>query len=228
MSHERSTLVLMFFLLGVLVFHPLFGGRAFESRDFNLVTSLGLLLTTFALRKEHKVKGVVVGLGFTCLIVNGFAMWQPLSLVADLSGHALFSLFYAFTASSLFQHILFSHSVSVRRSTLYEAVSVYLLLGLFWGTLYSFIEHIAPGSFSLGPGPHIGHLGWSDFLYHSFVTLTTLGYGDLVPVAPMARSLTILEAIVGVFFTTALIARLVAVYRPDDTDQKEEVSREAD
>lgn len=214
--HERSTLALMLFLLGVLVFHPLFGGQAFESRGLNLLTILSLGMTTFALREERRVLRVALGLGAPCFVLNVFAFWQPLGHTVDLVGHALLAVFYAFTASVFLQHILFSHAVRVRRETLYESVCVYLLLGLFWGTLYSFLEHLSPGSFHLDPSLHDGHLGWSDFLYHSFVTLTTLGYGDLVPVAPMARSLTLLEAVVGVFYVTALVARLVSIYRPDE------------
>lgn len=213
----------MLFLLGVLVFHPLFEGQTFESRALNLLTIMGLGLTTFSLSEERRVLQVSLAIGFPCITLNVLALWRPLSHVVDLVGHGLLATFYAFTAGIFLQHILFSHSVRVRRETLYESVCVYLLLGLLWGTLYSFLEHLSPGSFHLDPGLRDGHLGWSDFLYHSFVTLTTLGYGDLVPVAPMARSLTILEAVVGVFYTTALVARLVSIYRPDiiSTESKE-------
>ena len=58
------------------------------------------------------------------------------------------------------------------------------------------------------PGP----LAWDDFMYYSFVTLTTLGYGDITPLTQTTRSLAILEAITGVFYTTVLVARLVGVY----------------
>lgn len=206
----------MVFLLGVLVFHPLFGGQAFESRGLNIMTSLSLVITVWALREDRRMLKIALALGIPSLCLNLLALWQSLPHIVDLSGHALLASFYAFTAGVLLKHIIFSHEKGVRRTALYESVCVYLLLGLFWGTLYSFIEHLSPGSFHLDPSLHDGHLGWSDFLYHSFVTLTTLGYGDLVPVAPMARSLTLLEAVVGVFYVTALVARLVSVYQPKD------------
>lgn len=217
-SHERSTLILMLFLLGVLVFHPLFGGQAFESREFNVLNGIGLVISLFSLRGNRQVTKIAAWLALPCLLLNGFAMWQPLSPNVDLFGHALLIVFYAVVTWGILQHIIFSHSIRVRRETLYESVCVYLLLGLLWGTLYSFIEHLSPGSFHLAPDSYSGALGWSDFLYHSFVTLTTVGYGDLVPVAPMARSFTVLEAVAGVFYTTALIARLVSVYRPEESD----------
>lgn len=213
-------LVLLIYLIGVLVFHPLFGGQEFESRGLNLMTSLGLVLIALTLRREKWVLGIGVGLGLPCLGLNLLALWQAPGPFLDLLGHALLAAFYGFTAAVFLKHILFSHSMRVERATLYESACVYLLLGLFWGTLFSFIEHLSPGSFHLDLALTDRHLDWSDFLYHSFVTLTTLGYGDLVPVAPMARSLTLLEAVVGVFYVTALVARLVSIYRPADAERE--------
>ena len=214
-------LALFIFLLGVLVFHPLFGGHEFESRELNLLTSLGLVLMTLNLRHEKWALVIGLGLGLPCLGLNLFALWKTLGIFFDLLGHGLLTAFYGFTAAVFLRHILFSHGLMVKRATLYESACVYLLLGLFWGTLYSFIEHLSPGSFHLDPALADRHLDWSDFLYHSFVTLTTLGYGDLVPVAPMARSLTLLEAVVGVFYVTALVARLVSIYKPEGVEHAE-------
>ena len=214
--HERSMFVLLCFLIGVLVFHPLLGGQEFESRGLNLLTSAGLVLIVWTLRRERWALAIGIGLGLPCLGLNLLALWQTPGRILDLLGHALLATFYGFTAAVFLKHILFSHGLRVKRATLYESACVYLLLGLFWGTLYSFMEHLSPGSFHLDPALADRHLDWSDFLYHSFVTLTTLGYGDLVPVAPMARSLTLLEAVVGVFYVTALVARLVSIYRPEE------------
>jgi hypothetical protein len=91
------------------------------------------------------------------------------------------------------------------------AVAVYLLLGLAWANLYELIEQLSPGAFHLPepPASHdelVGSLG-----YYSFVTLTTMGYGDILPVHPAARSAAVLEALVGQLFPAILIARLVAM-----------------
>jgi hypothetical protein len=88
------------------------------------------------------------------------------------------------------------------------AVAAYVLLGVIWAHAYSLLELLRPGAFS---GPlHPGD-GPRDFFYFSFVTLTTTGYGDVMPVHPMARSLAILEAVVGSLYVAILIARLVSV-----------------
>jgi len=90
------------------------------------------------------------------------------------------------------------------------AVVSYLLLGICWGGLYSLIELTQPGSFSFS-GEGGGEL--SSLFYFSFVTLTTLGYGDILPVAKIARTAAYLEAVTGVMFTAILIAGLVGNIR---------------
>ena len=91
------------------------------------------------------------------------------------------------------------------------AVCVYLLLGIIWAFLYLFINLAFPGSFEGIASVDI-RAQLPEFLYFSFVTLTTLGYGDLTPLRPMVRALAYLEAIVGQFYVAILVAWLVGMY----------------
>jgi hypothetical protein len=88
------------------------------------------------------------------------------------------------------------------------AIAVYLLMGLLWAFAYDLVELFQPGSFSMkqSGGASLTELG-----YFSFTSLTTLGFGDIVPVNPVARSLAVLEGLVGQLFPVILIARLVAM-----------------
>ncbi len=90
------------------------------------------------------------------------------------------------------------------------AVCVYLLMGLIWALLYLLIAQTIPGAFS-----GLEQLNWyenfSAVAYYSFVTLTTLGYGDITPVAPLARFLAYMEAVAGVFYMAILVASLIGV-----------------
>ena len=97
---------------------------------------------------------------------------------------------------------------SVNRHRILGAIAVYLLLGLAWGEAYSALAMVVPEAFSpVGP-PGADPQRW---LYYSFVTLTTVGYGDITPVGPLARSLAILEALTGQLYPAILLARLVAL-----------------
>ena len=88
------------------------------------------------------------------------------------------------------------------------AVAAYVLLGVIWAYAYALVELLRPGAFS---GPVSPADGPRAFLYFSFVTLTTVGYGDVLPVHSAARSLANLEAVTGPLYLAILIARLVSV-----------------
>lgn len=88
------------------------------------------------------------------------------------------------------------------------AVAAYLLLGIIWAYAYGLVSLVGPGSFSGPVDPADGPRAW---FYFSFVTLTTVGYGDVLPVHPAARSLATLEAVTGTLYLAILIARLVSM-----------------
>ena len=91
------------------------------------------------------------------------------------------------------------------------AVAVYLLLGLMWAYAYHLLIRFHPGAILMSPAP-LTESDWkASLLYFSFVTLTTVGYGDILPVHPFARSLANLEALIGQLFPAILIARLVSL-----------------
>jgi len=91
------------------------------------------------------------------------------------------------------------------------AVCVYLLLGVMWSIAYSALEYSQPGSFK--GLTELASPAWNpDWIYFSFVTITTLGYGDITPLTQTARSLSFAEAIVGQFYIAVLVAGLVSAY----------------
>src|SRR6185369_2423038 len=115
--------------------------------------------------------------------------------------------------------ILIVRSLFGRREVSFDsilgAVCGYIFLGLGWAVCYSVIESFHPGSFALGPSivrpsgdlPMLPQL----LIYYSFITLTTVGYGDIIPVAPAARSLAWMEAITGQFYLAVIVAALVTL-----------------
>ncbi len=94
------------------------------------------------------------------------------------------------------------------------------LLGTLWAVAYSLVDAVSPGSFT-GFSPHGGQVWDSEWLYFSFVTMTTLGYGDMSPVSATARALAYLQAVFGQFYVAILVAGLVSAYiskRQHETD----------
>jgi len=87
------------------------------------------------------------------------------------------------------------------------AIAVYLLLGFIWAEAYELVALWHPGAFT-GTVHGSGSLPWT---YYSFVTLTTMGYGDIMPVHPLARAVAVLEALTGQLYLAIMLARLVSL-----------------
>ena len=98
-------------------------------------------------------------------------------------------------------------SETVTREVLYAAMVIYLLVAQLWALVYTFLDLIDPASFNLPQGQ-------SDFLlfeYYSFVTLTTLGYGDITPLTKVAKAFSVLEAVVGQLYLVVVVAWFVGM-----------------
>ena len=101
---------------------------------------------------------------------------------------------------------------TITREHIYAALSAYVLAGVFAGAFYSVMEWTWPGSFAILGQSANGQLPLPTAAYFSFVTLATLGYGDVVPVSEAARSLVVFEAIAGQLYLAVTVARLVSLY----------------
>ncbi|MBU2710336.1 ion channel [Zooshikella harenae] len=120
----------------------------------------------------------------------------------------LYIIFFAYIIIRIIK-LVFANTV-ITRDTLYGAMCVYLLFGIWWALCYSFIELVHPDSFH-GINAVDGYDVWG-FIYFSYVSLTTLGLGDMVPITRAAQSLTALEAVVGQFYLAVSVARLVGMH----------------
>jgi len=124
---------------------------------------------------------------------------------------------FLFAVIRVFRFVIRSSTVNL--NVLLAGISVYLLIGLAWAMFYLIIWHLVPGAFS-GAVTVDGSAGElvRDMVYYSFVSLTTVGYGDIVSAVPLARALSILEVLSGVLYLGVLVARLVSMYRHEAGD----------
>lgn len=127
----------------------------------------------------------------------------PLYLIAAL-------VFISFVIVHLLGYVLQARVVS--SDVLCASIAAYLMLGLLWALAYMLTWSVNPQSFAFNvPMEHAGLDGFNAF-YFSFVTLSTVGYGDITPISKVARMLATLEAMVGLLYVAVLIARLVSLY----------------
>jgi hypothetical protein len=149
----------------------------------------------------------------SALLMLGYLVFLVASLIFPnrlLSGlhWGFLAAFFAFTAVSLFAYL--ANSRSIERAHLYTAVSIYLLIGYTWGALYCAWDVLYPGSIQLG-SQTTNHQ--SVLFYFSFVTLSTIGYGDVVPLSGEARMLAVLEGVTGVLYIAVTVGILVSSYK---------------
>jgi hypothetical protein len=128
-------------------------------------------------------------------------------------------LFFCFLIALLVRYIVRAERVT--GDILYGSVCVYLLIGIVFGTIYRFLDALNPNAFFLaGSTAEAAGAGQGDFTYYSFVTLTTLGYGDIQPVSAYARTAAFIEAVTGTLYVAILISRLVSLYITDSVLSK--------
>jgi len=115
--------------------------------------------------------------------------------------------FFGLTATGLFSYL--RNSRTVAQAELYTAVNIYLLLGLLWAAIYLAIDAFSQGSIQISRSAD----RQTELLYFSLITLSTVEYGDIVPLSGMARILTALEGVTGVLYIATTVAVLVGRFR---------------
>jgi len=213
---KQKFLFLLVSMLLLFFFYPFFQRSHAGVFIHDIVFLVILLSSIYAISERKNIFIISLLLALTAFgstVLNYSLMTVSLRLVA-LSAYGLFFMLMAVTILST---IMKAKKVTIEM--IYASICVYLLLGVIWTMLFSIIEIVEPGSFLSGGAPVIDLHGdlakrnvFASFIYYSFVTLTTLGYGDITPVSPQARALSSLEAVIGQLYIAVLIAGLVGIH----------------
>jgi len=175
----------------------------------SLMVSLLLVIGIWSLRDDGRfftigIAFVVAGLVLNILAASIDSQFLYFSSLAAIFGFLLIAIVFAL------KQVVFGTEISFNR--LVGAVCVYLLLGTIWALAYTLVDALSPGSFTGLSLQQEGRVWDSDWLYFSFVTMTTLGYGDISPVSATARALAYMQAVFGQFYVAILVAGLVSAY----------------
>ena len=199
-------LALLVFLLGVPIADDLgaAGGPFVRAFLFSCMLGIGVISLRGA-GKVFLVAMTMAALGIVLSIAAAQSASTPLVYVSFLAILVFLVISIGFT----FRQIALEKDINSNR--IVGAIAVYLMLGVVWAILYTLVNMTWPGAFrgfDAGASTH-----WaSEWLYFSFVTMTTLGYGDIAPVTALARFLAYLQAIVGQLYIAILVAGLVGSY----------------
>jgi len=181
---------------------------------FLFVATLLVALRAVAKKKRQVAVAsaiAVIGIaGFAGQLLGAGIIWQ----LAYLLGFSVFFLY----ASALMLIDILGRSKRVDADLIFGAIGVYLIIGLFFAYAFTLLEVLMPGSIS-GVSELVGDQATTGpMIYFSYVTLTTLGYGDVTPVTNIAMSMSYAEAIIGQLFLAILVARLVGLHIAGGTD----------
>jgi hypothetical protein len=211
LAFTRSPLLsLLIALLALLLAYPFFADSVMAHAFWDICSSAVLLLGLYAI--SHVRRRLVIALVFAIAVLgtkwSGYVVDDERLLLVN---YGLGVLFFTFTACLLLADVLRKGAVTADK--IYGALCVYLLIGLTWGFMFLTLEGFQPGSFLIGQARSSGiEKDPATLVYFSFVTLSTVGYGDITPLSPLARSFAFMEAIIGQIYLAVLVARLVGLH----------------
>lgn len=218
MNKSANFTYLLFGLLIVLLMGPIakdiFGDPA--NVAVSAVFAGTMSVSLWSLQESRVTFRSGVALAVIMVVATAVNYFVP-SMVGFFIAITTLLLFCAMSLKYTLGQVLVGLQIDGNR--LIGAVCAYLLLGLMWGLLFVLTELLFPGSFNNITVGATGSDVW-DLFYYSFVTLTTLGYGDITPARPLAQTLAYMESLVGQLYIAILIGALVAIYLSGQTKSK--------
>ena len=181
----------------------------------NVFITAILISGTYAASRKTYITITAASLALPMLAsiwISHFVEIPFLVFVGDCFGIA----FIAFLVVVILLFIFSKHEVTT--NVIYASIVVYLLIAIMWSFVYLVLENIHPGSFVIGNSQI--EVGRRLYIYYSFVTITTLGYGDITPTTDLANSFSFLEAVTGQLYIAILIARLVGIHIAQSMSKK--------
>ena len=197
---------LLFTFVSLFAIRPFLEGLAGINFLMDLFVSGVLISGMYAVSQKRRtfIFGLIIGLPALSLQWGTYYFNAPaLPMVRELLGIA----FSAYLGCVIIRFVFREAEVSF--DLISGAICVYFLIGFMFSYIYTLLEAVHPGSFSIAkaaPAP------MQHFTYFSYVTLTTLGYGDITPISNAARSLAVLESMFGQLYLAVMIARLVGLH----------------
>ena len=201
---------IIFAIILVLLVNPFIRPLGLIGHLFStLILSMIPLASAYTLTEDRK-KAIII-----LLIAAPFVILEGLNVF--FTNRLLLVVAYSFGTILYFYIVvlLVIKLLSIRVITadlIFCAISIYLLIGIMWAGIYRVLEGISPGSFS----------ETTDLLYFSFVTLTTVGFGDVAPLSPLSRRLAVFEAAMGNVYVAVIIAMIVGRYMQMQVEQNSE------
>ncbi len=213
LSQNKYTQLLTI-LIGNFILVPFLQGNIGELLSSAIfLYAIIIIVKTFSLKTRFiQVFSGIACLAFLLEILGRWGLYETWTVFFWLLIQAIYIIYLAVAAYLILQDIFLSERVT--KDTIRGSICVYFLIGFIWSLLYGITASLDSSNFSQ---PIVAEGSFNKAIYFSFTTLTTLGYGDIIPVSPLAKMLTNLEAIIGQMYPAILIATLVGMYTSQRT-----------
>lgn len=204
--------LLFLFLLAILVLYPYLQNEGFGYFAFRVVSSAGILIAVYAIRLRRTLLFLALLLAVPALFER-IRLHQPDPGALSILSIVLGFVFDVFIVVVIFRRVFGNHQPN--SETVFGALCIYLLIGFAFASIFGMVATLQPKAFYLDPLTNLHKIpDRFDFIYYSFATMTSLGAAGITAVSAPARSLSAIEAIIGVLYLAVLIARLMSSYRP--------------
>jgi len=208
---EHKFFVLFLYLLAALIFYPYVKEGTLSYEIFRVGGSAGIFLAVYAAKVRRTLLVCALLLAIPA-VLHQFLIFRAGAGVFSLIGALLSFAFDIFIVVLLFRRVF--TEVQVGSETIFGAISIYLLIGYTFASVYEVIDSLQPRAFYFDPVINLQPIhDRFDFIYYSFATITSMGPAGISPVTRQARSFTVIETTLGVLYLAVLIARLIANYR---------------
>ncbi len=205
-AREHPSAVLLFAQLVVVLAYPFLDGNVAGRAVVGVVQMAVVLIAVWAVRRTPALSWVALTLGGPAMVFTILEAIEPdVDWIVVLSA-AFHVPFYFFVSYAMVRYLF--HDDKVTRDELYATGAAFTVVAWAFAYIYAAAQVAWPGSFA---GTGAGEQSWFELLYLSFTTLTSLGLSDIVPVLDHARSLVMVEMVVGVFYVALVVARLVGL-----------------
>ncbi|MGY2339024.1 ion channel [Pseudomonas sp. SDO5532_S415] len=205
---------LLLLLLGLILLFPFLEEGLFARTLLGILFSIVLLVGAFATRQTRWGGILKLGLALLGVGVQWSALWAESIAILFFAG-ILYAASLAVSFSGVLRYILKRGPITADK--LHGALAGYIMLAFVWSFVYALVEISAAGSF----GPDLLDFRqpgtFFKLIYFSLTTLTTTGYGEIIPLTNHARSLVMVEEFSGVFYVGVVIARLAGIYPSNQT-----------
>jgi hypothetical protein len=208
LRRNRCSLLLVGLCLMILA-NPLFGNAGSGHKALAVALLIVLMLAAWALRLRRLMLSAVVAAAAVAialvLIVPHDEHWlRPVS-------NGAMAVFNGIITVALLRYVLDPHLINTDK--VFGAVAAYVLIAITFACLFSMLQYVELKAFHIAEvNDPDGRMSWSDAMYFSFTVLTSTGFGEITPVTDMARSLIVIEQVLGVMYVAFLVARLANLY----------------